>query len=92
MPAIKPRPTPPLGYEGRIPTLFVHHPHYLTTDTLVKLPALDEGDTVDYNVALISAASSPTIAGVSADLLARPMVITYASEACRWLLSDHHAR
>jgi hypothetical protein len=31
----------------------VRHPHYPDCNTLVKLPALDEGDTVDYNVALI---------------------------------------
>jgi hypothetical protein len=53
MPIIKPRPTPPLGHEGRVPTLIVRHPHYLNYNTLVKLPALDEGDTVDYDVALI---------------------------------------
>jgi hypothetical protein len=31
----------------------VRHPHYPNYNTLVKLPALDEGNTVDYNVALI---------------------------------------
>jgi hypothetical protein len=31
----------------------VRHPHYLDYNTLVKLPVLDEGDTVNYNVALI---------------------------------------
>ena len=30
----------------------MRHPHYPNYNTLVKLPALD-GDTVDYNVALI---------------------------------------
>jgi hypothetical protein len=53
MPAIKPRPTPPLGHGGRALTLIVRHPHYLDCNTLVKLPALDEGNTVDYNIALI---------------------------------------
>lgn len=53
MPSIKPRPTPPLGYTGRVPTLLVRHPHYRDYNTLLKLPALDEGDTVHYNVALI---------------------------------------
>jgi hypothetical protein len=51
--AIKPLRTPPLGHGGRVPTLVVRHPHYPDCNTLVKLPALDEGDTVDYNVALI---------------------------------------
>ena len=53
MPTAKPRPSPPLGREGRVPTLLVRHPHYSNYNTLVKLPALDEGNTVDYNVALI---------------------------------------
>jgi HNH endonuclease len=53
MPAIKPRYDPPLGYPSRIPALIIRHPHYANYNTLVKLPALDERDVVDYNVALI---------------------------------------
>jgi hypothetical protein len=53
MPAIKPRHIPPLGYTGRVPKLVVRHPHYQNHNTLVKLPALDEDNTVDYNAALI---------------------------------------
>jgi hypothetical protein len=53
MPTTKPRLTPPFGHDGRVPTLIVRHPHYPKYNTLVKLPALDEGDTVKYNVALI---------------------------------------
>jgi hypothetical protein len=53
MPAIKPRPIPPLGQGSRVPTLIVRHPHYPNYHILVKLPALDEGGTVDYDVALI---------------------------------------
>ncbi|KAH8689263.1 hypothetical protein GQ44DRAFT_720509 [Phaeosphaeriaceae sp. PMI808] len=53
MSAIKPRPTPPFGHQGRVPTLVVRHPHYPDYNTLVKLPALDHGDTVDYDAALI---------------------------------------
>ncbi|KAF1815211.1 hypothetical protein P152DRAFT_248752 [Eremomyces bilateralis CBS 781.70] len=60
MPAIKPRPTPPLGHGGRVPTLIVRHPHYPDCNTLVKLPALDDGDIVDYDVALI-------ICGITSD-------------------------
>src|SRR5271154_6470864 len=47
--AIKPCPIPPLGHRGRVPTLVVYHPHYPDYNTLVKLPALDYGDTVDYD-------------------------------------------
>ncbi|KAL8876291.1 MAG: hypothetical protein Q9198_005488 [Flavoplaca austrocitrina] len=50
---VKPRHTPPLGYCGRVPTLIVRHPHYRYYNTLLKLPALDEGGAVDYNVALL---------------------------------------
>jgi hypothetical protein len=53
MPAIKPRPIPPLGHGGRVSKLIVRHPHYPDCNTLVKLPALDEGNTVSYDVALI---------------------------------------
>jgi len=53
MPTAKPRHSPPFGHGSRVPTLIVRHPHYSNYNTLVKLPALDEGDTVDYNVALI---------------------------------------
>ena len=53
MSSIKPRSTPSLGHRGRVPTLLVRHPHYRDYNTLLKLPALDEGDTVHYNVALI---------------------------------------
>ncbi|KAF1995073.1 hypothetical protein P154DRAFT_539077 [Amniculicola lignicola CBS 123094] len=60
MPSTKPRPTPPLGRGGRVPILLVRHPHYRDYNTLLKLPALDEGDSVHYNVALI-------ICGIIAD-------------------------
>lgn len=53
MSAIKPRPTPPLGNRGLIPTLNVRHPLYQDYNTFLKLPALDEGVTVNYNAALI---------------------------------------
>ena len=56
----KPRPTPPLGHGGRVPTLSVRHPHYRDYNTLLNIPALDEGETVNYNVALI-------ICGIIAD-------------------------
>ncbi|KAF2461866.1 hypothetical protein BDY21DRAFT_359903 [Lineolata rhizophorae] len=39
--------------KGSAPEGFVCHPHYRDCNTLVKLPALDDGDTVDYDVALI---------------------------------------
>lgn len=50
MSAVKLRPTPPLGHRGRVPTLVVRHPHYPDCNTLVKLPTLDDGDTVNYDV------------------------------------------
>ncbi|KAF2174833.1 hypothetical protein K469DRAFT_97923 [Zopfia rhizophila CBS 207.26] len=52
MSAIKPRPTPPLSYQDRVPTLVMRHPHYPDYNTLIKLLTLDNGDTVDYNTAL----------------------------------------
>lgn len=60
MGAIKPRPSPPLGRGGRVASLVVRHPHYADYNTLVKLAALDDGDTVDYDIAL-------TICGIIAD-------------------------
>ncbi|KAH8726888.1 hypothetical protein GQ44DRAFT_141882 [Phaeosphaeriaceae sp. PMI808] len=73
MPSIKPRPTPPLGHRGRVPTLLVRHPHYRDSNTLLRLPALDEGDTVDYNVALI-------ICGIIADNSWKPGWFARASD------------
>ena len=58
--SIKERLTQPSGHEGRIPRLIVCHPHYQNFNELVNIPALDDGDTVDYNVALI-------ICGIIAD-------------------------
>jgi hypothetical protein len=53
MSIVKPRPIPPLGHRGRVPTLVVRHPHYTDCNTLVKLPpSKDDGDTIDYDVAL----------------------------------------
>ena len=53
VPSIKSRYTPSLGYRGRVPILLVRHLHYSDYNTLLKLPTLDKGDTVDYNIALI---------------------------------------
>jgi hypothetical protein len=43
------------SYSGpyrHVPMLVVRYLYYLLGNTLVKLPALDDGDTVDYDVAL----------------------------------------
>jgi hypothetical protein len=53
MPAMKARPTSPLGYRGLALTFNVRHPPYLDCNTLVKLLALDADSTVNYEVALI---------------------------------------
>jgi len=59
--SIKPRHTPSFSHRDLDRTLHVLHPHYSSNhNTLLKLPALDEGDTVNYYVALI-------ICGIIAD-------------------------
>lgn len=60
MPIIKARQTPLAGCGDDPPNLIILHPHYTNFNKLIKLPALDEGHTVDYDVALI-------ICGIIAD-------------------------
>jgi hypothetical protein len=57
---IKPRPAPPTGETCTFSQLIIRHPHYDDYNTLLKLPALDEGDTIDYDTAL-------TICGIVCD-------------------------
>ena len=57
---IKPRPAPPTGETCIFFQLIIRHPHYDDYNTLLKLPALDEGDTIDYDTAL-------TICGIACD-------------------------
>jgi hypothetical protein len=57
---IKPRPAPPTGETYTFSQLIIRHLHYDDYNTLLKLPALDEGDTIDYDTA-------PTICGIVCD-------------------------
>jgi hypothetical protein len=54
---IKPRPAPSTGETCTLSQLIIRHDDY---NTLLKLPALDEGDTIDYDTAL-------TICGIVCD-------------------------
>jgi hypothetical protein len=60
MPSIKSRLAPPGGEPRRFAQLIVRHPHYDEFNTLLSLPALSDGDTVDYDTAL-------TICGIICD-------------------------
>jgi hypothetical protein len=58
--SIKARLVPPTGELRTFAQLIVRHPHYDDFNTLLKLPALGEGDTIDYDTAL-------TICGIICD-------------------------
>ena len=50
---IKPRPVPPTRETCTFSQLIIRHPHYDDYNTLLKLPALDKGDTINYDTTLI---------------------------------------
>ena len=52
MSSIKPRLAPPAGELRTFAQLIVRHPQYDEFNTLLKLPALDKDDTIDYDTAL----------------------------------------
>ncbi|KAF2453892.1 hypothetical protein BDY21DRAFT_354436 [Lineolata rhizophorae] len=49
---IKPRLAPPAGGRPQFSRLVIQHPCYDNFNTLLKLPVLDEGNTIDYGTAL----------------------------------------
>ncbi|KAF2005437.1 hypothetical protein P154DRAFT_571157 [Amniculicola lignicola CBS 123094] len=69
-----------------VPTLVVRYPHYPGCNTLVKLPVLDDGDTVDYDVALPICGIRQQLGQGLVRSLAQPTAATCASEVHRWSL------
>ena len=59
MVSFKPQLAPPLGL-CIFTQLIVRHPHYNELNTLLKIPALEKEDTVDYDTAL-------TLCGIISD-------------------------
>lgn len=57
---IKPRAKPHGGETRMFSQLIIKHPHYDDYNTLLRLPALNEEDTIDYDTAL-------TICGIVCD-------------------------
>jgi hypothetical protein len=50
---IKPRPVPPIRETCTFSQLIIRHLYYDDYNTLLKLPALDKGDIIDYDTTLI---------------------------------------